>query len=71
VSIAQKTPKRGRPSKLTPRLAAEIVAKLTAGASVTTAAAEVGISRRTFQMWRRRAYSRDPRDLAYVAVELA
>jgi hypothetical protein len=39
------------------------------GATLTAAAAEIGVTRRTVQAWRARAWSREPRDLAYVELE--
>jgi hypothetical protein len=50
-------------------VADEVVALITAGHSITSAATQVGVSRRSIQMWRRRAYSRAPEDAPYVAFE--
>ena len=60
---------RGRPSKLTPDLVDRLVALVADGASVSAAAADVGVTLRTVQAWRARAFSRDPRDAAHVAFE--
>jgi hypothetical protein len=58
----------GRPSKL-PELADRLVELMAGGATVTAAAAELGISRRTLQTWRARAYSREPHDRPHVLLE--
>jgi hypothetical protein len=50
-------------------VADEVVALITAGHSITSTAMQVGVSRRSIQMWRRRAYSRAPEDAPYVAFE--
>jgi hypothetical protein len=60
---------RGRPSKLTPELADRLVALLAGGATITSAAATIGVDRRTIQQWRARAYSRDPRNRPHVELE--
>ena len=60
---------RGRPSKLTPELADRLVALLAGGATIASAAAAVGVDRRTIQQWRARAYSRDPRNRPQVELE--
>jgi Homeodomain-like domain len=59
----------GRPGKLTPALGDRLVELLAAGASTTGAAAQLGISRRTVQVWRARAWSRQPQDRPYVELE--
>jgi hypothetical protein len=61
---------RGRPPKFT-EVAWPLIAQLVAGKSVTAAAAEVGVSRRSVQAWRKRAYSARPEDQPYVAFEQA
>jgi hypothetical protein len=61
--------RKGRPTKLTPERAARLIALLCAGATVTDAAAATGVDRRTIQLWRARAYSRDPGDERCVAFE--
>jgi Homeodomain-like domain len=53
--IAKQT--RGRPSKLTPEIADRLVELLAGGVTVTAAAADLGVDRRTVQNWRRRAWS--------------
>jgi transposase len=53
---------RGRPTKLDASTSARFAALLIAGASVTGAANEVGVSRRTATGWLAQAWSRDPRD---------
>ncbi|HEY2201408.1 MAG TPA: helix-turn-helix domain-containing protein [Solirubrobacteraceae bacterium] len=58
--------RRGRPSKLDASTSAQLAAKLLAGASVTQAAREVGVSRRTLTGWLAQAWSRDERDRAQV-----
>jgi hypothetical protein len=63
--------RRGRPAKFTPALGWQLVALLVAGASLGHACAEVGISVRTAQRWRARAWSRDPADAPYVEIERA
>jgi hypothetical protein len=60
---------RGRPTKLTPAVADEIVAVLAAGGSIRDAAASTGVAARTIWAWRSRAYSRDPHDRRCVALE--
>jgi hypothetical protein len=50
----------GRPTKLTSANAARLVAELAAGGSVTATADALGVSRRTVQLWRRRACSSRP-----------
>jgi Homeodomain-like domain len=71
VATAQKIPRRGRgrPAKLTDVLAIEIAALLLAGHSTTEVAERLGVSRRSIQHWRRRAWSRDERDAACVLLE--
>jgi hypothetical protein len=51
----------GRPSKRDDSLADRLVALLAAGVPLAEAAA-VGFDRKTLSTWRRRAWSRDPRD---------
>jgi hypothetical protein len=60
----QKIPRqgRGRPSKLDPSTSGRLAASLVAGSSLTAAAREIGVSRRTATAWLGRAWSRDPRD---------
>jgi hypothetical protein len=61
--------KSGRPSKLTPERADQLVALLGAGVGVADTARELGISRRTIQVWRARAYSTRLEDQPYVDLE--
>jgi Transposase len=61
--------KPGRPSKLTPQVAVQLAEQLGAGAAVGEAARAVGVSRRTLQLWRARAYSSRPEDQPYVSLE--
>jgi hypothetical protein len=61
---------RGRPPKFT-EVAWPLIAQLVAGKSVTAAAAEVSVSRRSVQAWRKRAYSARPEDQPYVEFERA
>jgi hypothetical protein len=60
---------RGRPTLLTPAVADELVSVLAAGGTVRDAAAATGVSARTIWEWRQRAWSRDPLDARYVALE--
>ena len=71
VATAQKMSHRGRgrPPKLTDRLAVEIAALVLAGHSTTEVARMVGVSRSSIQHWRRRAWSRAERDGACVLLE--
>jgi hypothetical protein len=62
---------RGRPAKFTPDLGWRLVALLVAGVPLVRACEELGISPRTAQRWRARAWSRDPADQAYVEIERA
>jgi hypothetical protein len=65
--MAAKNPRPpGRPTKLSPELADRLVALLADGATTTAAAAELGVTRRTIQLRRARAWSRDPRDAPFV-----
>jgi hypothetical protein len=59
----------GRPSALTRERADRLVALLSAGETVTSAAATLGVSRRTVERWRARAWSREPRDAPFVVLE--
>ena len=59
----------GRPTKLDDVVADRLVALVSAGATITDAAAELGVTRRTVQLWRARAWSRDPRDAPHVELE--
>jgi hypothetical protein len=61
--------RRGRPSSLTPERADTLVGLFAAGATVTDAAATVGVTRRTVELWRARAYSTRPEDRLYVDLE--
>jgi hypothetical protein len=61
----------GRPSKFTPDLGWKLVALLVAGVPLVRACDEIGISPRTAQRWRARAWSRAPGDAPYVAIERA
>ena len=66
----EKKPRRpGRPSKLTSTTAAELVARLTRGDTISRAAADVGVTRRSVAAWRARAYSSRPEDRPYVEFE--
>lgn len=65
------TTKLGRPSKLTNDTAWTLVGLLVAGRTLNDAAAAVGVSPRTVQRWRKRAYSSRPEDAAYVEIEQA
>jgi hypothetical protein len=47
----------------------ELAALLIAGHTLVDASHEVGVTPRAVQKWRRRAYSRDPRDADCVAFE--
>jgi transposase-like protein len=59
----------GRPSRLTPALAAALVAQLDAGATLADAATSCGIGARTLRSWRRRAWSPRAADAPYVDLE--
>jgi len=59
----------GRPSRLTPEVADALVELLGRGTTVTEAAAQLGIARRSIQGWRARAWSRRPEDRPYVELE--
>jgi transposase len=61
--------KLGRPTKLTPELADRLVALLGAGSTVTAAARELGVSRRSIHYWRSRAWSRRDQDRPFVELE--
>jgi hypothetical protein len=61
---------RGRPPKFT-EVAWPLLAQLVAGRTFTAAAAEVGVSPRSVQLWRKRAYSSRPEDQPYVEFEQA
>ena len=60
---------RGRPSKLTPAVAERLAGLLAGGASVTAAARACGVSVRSVQSWRARAWSQRPQDRPYVELE--
>jgi hypothetical protein len=60
---------RGRPSLLTPEVADRLAGLLAGGATVPDAAAAVGVSVRTVQRWRARAWSQRERDQPFVALE--
>jgi hypothetical protein len=59
----------GRPTKLTPQIADGLVSAIANGATLDAAADAAGIAPRTIRGWRRRAFSRDPRDARFVAFE--
>jgi hypothetical protein len=63
--------KPGRPPKFTPEVAWRVIALLSAGTTVDAAAVDVGVTPRSIQAWRRRAYSRAPADRGYVEFERA
>jgi hypothetical protein len=65
---AQECRGRGRPSKLDASTSAHLAALVIAGSTITDAAREVGVSRRTATGWLARAWSRDPRDADCVAL---
>ena len=60
---------RGRPSALTPETADRLVALVAAGTTLTDAARVLGVVPRTVTNWRRRAWSREPRDGPYIDLE--
>jgi hypothetical protein len=66
---AKKPP--GRPPKFTHDVAWRVIALLAAGSTVKDAAADVDVTPRAIQTWRKRAYSRDPADRAFVEFERA
>ena len=59
----------GRPTLLDEELADRLVALLESGATITDAAFALGVSRRTIERWRARAWSREPRDAPFVELE--
>lgn len=65
------TKRRGRPSKLTDGVAWRLIGLICAGRSITEAAAEVGVDRRSVERWRARAYSSRPEDQPFVEFERA
>ena len=56
----------GRPTRLTPELADQLIAQLQAGANLGAAARACGLDPRTVRAWRERARSREPRDEPFV-----
>lgn len=69
-SVPAKNPRPpGRPTKLDAAVADRLVELLGAGVTITEAATELGVTRRTVQLWRARAWSRDPRDAPFVELE--
>jgi hypothetical protein len=64
-------PSPGRPSKLTPETGWKLVGLLVAGVPLSRACEEVGVSRRTAQRWRARAWSTGPDDALPVPMEKA
>ncbi len=60
---------RGRPSKLSPARADQLVHLVASGATCAQAARTVGLAPRTVVGWRRRAWSREPRDAPYIELE--
>jgi hypothetical protein len=69
--VAEPKKPPGRPPKFTHDVAWRVIALLSAGATVKDAAADVGVTPRAIQSWRRRAYSRDPGDREFVEFERA
>jgi hypothetical protein len=68
---ATRQPRRpGRPSTFE-EVRWEVVGLLVAGNTLAAAAAEVGVTPRAVQLWRRRAYSSRPEDQPFVAFEKA
>jgi hypothetical protein len=65
------TKSRGRPTKLTDDVAWRLVGLICAGHSITAAAAEIGVDRRSVERWRARAYSSRPEDAPFVSFERA
>ena len=57
------------PTKLTPEVVDRLVGLLAGGASSATAAQAVGVSRRTVETWRARAWSQRPQDRLFVELE--
>jgi transposase len=68
-AAAENQRRRGRPGRLTPELADAIVTQISAGTSLAEAARLCGLGPRTLRSWRRRAWSREPVDAAFVALE--
>jgi Helix-turn-helix domain len=67
---ADGAPRRpGRPSSLTPEIADRLVQLLASGVTLTDAAASIGVTRRSVQNWRHRAYSSRLQDRPYVELE--
>ena len=66
---AAETRRGGRPTKLTPELGDELLARLAAGAGLAEAASASGISERRLRAWRQRAWSPRAEDRAYVELE--
>jgi hypothetical protein len=61
----------GRPSKLTNETAWRVIALLAVGSTLEAAARDVGVTPRAIQLWRQRAYSREPADQPFVEFEQA
>lgn len=61
-SVASEQKSRGRPSELDASTSGRLAASLVAGSTLTAAASEIGVSRRTATGWMARAWSRYPRD---------
>jgi transposase-like protein len=61
--------RRGRPSKFSEEVADRLVELIASGATVTAAAREVGVDRRTINHWRMRGRSAEPRDAPFAELE--
>jgi hypothetical protein len=61
----------GRPPRFSDDVAWKLTASILAGNTISDAEAEIGVSRRRVQLWRRRAWSQRPEDEPYVRLEQA
>jgi hypothetical protein len=61
--------RRGRPGRLTPALADQLVEQVAAGAGLGEAAQACGVPARSLRRWRRRAWSAGAADAPYVCLE--
>lgn len=61
--------RRGRPSKFSEEVADRLVELVSSGATITAAAAAVGVDRRTINYWRLRGRQADLRDGRFVDLE--
>jgi hypothetical protein len=68
--LAERARRRpGRPTKLNDELADRLVLLVEAGVPLSSAATTLGVTARTIQLWRARAYSTRPQDRPHVELE--